>query len=280
MDMERPGKLIKGNADYFNKIAELLHESDDSFKVLTISVTRRLLGQTLFDIASQMDIEDLAVIEVLRTAPRKMKYEELDGQRYAIDTMVKALKRSEKWVSKRVVEYGQYRLNESTAYIKFHQEVFDSLAEQAERAEELPVADNSVYSAEALGPKLSRKGPWVRTQIEKLNITGQIMINPTNFVPTTYYSENDLNILQAEVEKSEHLPVATDKDISINKLAFAVEHSRDWVLYRLPFIQYKPVEKIDPNNPTNQLTLFLPWPESAHALMNLPDDILKKKRVA
>lgn len=294
MDMERPEKLVKGNNDYFTRIANALSGSEDSFQVLTLTevvelvnkqleprvaeiVVRRLLGQLQDDIAIQMQIGVEEVRETLRNTPQVLVYEKIEGQRYAVHTMAKALGRSDRWVATRVAKYGQYHAVEPTAYTKYHQEVFDSISDQAQKVETLPVATDTDFSRHVLSEILGRDHSWLLKHEGKLDIKGTTKLNPANHVPVTYFTEVDLVLLQKEKEAELQYPVATDRDISINKLATAVQHSREWVLKRLPFIPYEAVNKINPADPSTELTKFYPYPEAVEALLALPVDILRKK---
>ncbi|MES2631264.1 MAG: hypothetical protein V4611_04895 [Patescibacteria group bacterium] len=178
MDLERPGKLIKGNRDYFMKIATILHDSDSSFKVLTLSevtelvnqqldplsaeiVTRRLIGQLVSDIAVQMNIDEWSVSETLKVAPQNLHYEELEAQRYAVKTMARLLGKTQDWATPRVKDYGQYKAPKISGRIKYHQEVFESLEAQAN---EYPPAEGWMTD-NAMALRLNKDIDWVRSRL-------------------------------------------------------------------------------------------------------------------
>lgn len=220
--MERPSKLINGNANYLERFSKKLQlQTNDSY-IFALSdvvelvneqlesqeaeiVTRRLLGQMVTDIAEQMELSWDCVADIINCAPEQLTIDETYQQKlYAVGTMARMLGKSKIWVKNRLNNpvYTQYERINSDEYPEYHQEAYDALMYEAEVIEDIPIADETDLSMSAMATRLGRDKQWTKSRIAELGINGTLKINPFNSTQCIYYKESDFDLLNNNLKNN------------------------------------------------------------------------------
>jgi len=137
---------------------------------------------------------------------------------------------------------------------------------------ELPPPAGDWLTVSEIADTLSKDYDWVKSRVVKFAEYASERLD-NNGKKHLYYPPFVLGALKEEVNVLDGIPFVGDQ-LTVSGLAIAVRRSQRWVHARLPYIDTKPRDMI---NPVNNRTFAYYDRKAASELVGLPEDILRIK---
>lgn len=272
MEDVRPDKLVPLNNSYFEQFQARLATLDPELKHVSVErliynlriqfdvqsfeiISRRLIGQTILDIAEQMKLDWRYVGEVLTEAPKKVivpteltpieikldtqeSPEELEppvkGKLVAAHTIAKIVGQRQRWTMEQLrtsdlqatpdiyrgIEIFRYDETEAVSYIRH------ILSER-------PAPAGDMMTIARMARELNKEDGWVASRVEiRFAKFRELRMDDRNR-PSIHYPRWVFRTLLDEVEVLEGYPTATEADYAIMDLARELDRDQKWIEVRL-----------------------------------------------